>query len=151
MRDVVNIAAALSDENRVRALAAVGSGELCVCQLIELLQLAPSTVSKHMSILRQAGLVDARKDGRWMYYRLPDARGESSAVAKEAVKWAMRAIGDGLQITQDRKRLAAIKCENPEVLCKRQIGRNSKCCSSAPATPVGVRWRKDSPKLSKAT
>ncbi len=154
MREIVSIAAALSDENRVRALAAIGEGELCVCQLIELLQLAPSTVSKHMSILRQAGLVDARKDGRWMYYRLPDARGESPAVAKVAVKWAMRAIGDGLQITQDRKRLASIKCVNPEVLCKRQMGKSgkdSKCCSSAPATRVEVRWRKGSPRLSKAT
>ena len=151
MRDLLNVAGALSDENRVRALAVLAEGELCVCQLIELPQLAPSTVSKHMSILRQAGLVDARKEGRWMYYRLPDARGESSAVAKEAVKWAMRSLGDGLQVTEDRKRIGAIKCENPEVLCKRQMGKDSTCCSSAPATPVGVKWRKDSPKPSKAT
>jgi DNA-binding transcriptional ArsR family regulator len=60
---------ALSDPNRVRALMALRNGELCVCQLIELLQLAPSTVSKHMSILKQAGLVASRKDSRWVYYR----------------------------------------------------------------------------------
>jgi ArsR family transcriptional regulator len=46
-------------------------GELCVCQLIKMLGLAPSTVSKHMSILRQARLVQARKEGKWMYYRFP--------------------------------------------------------------------------------
>ncbi len=68
----LSIARALSDENRVRALMMLSRGELCVCQLIEMLGLAPSTVSKHMSILRQARLVDASKHGRWMYYRLPD-------------------------------------------------------------------------------
>lgn len=152
MRDLVNVAAALSDENRVRALAVLNQGELCVCQLIELLQLAPSTVSKHMSILRQAGLVDSRKDGRWAYYFLPDAKSESSAVAKEAVKWAIRSLGDGAQITADRKRIAAIKCESPEDLCRRQLCKtDSACCSSAPATPVAARWQKDSPRRLRAT
>jgi ArsR family transcriptional regulator, arsenate/arsenite/antimonite-responsive transcriptional repressor len=43
---------------------------LCLSQIIELLGLAPSTVSKHMAILHQAGLAETRKDGRWIYYRL---------------------------------------------------------------------------------
>ena len=46
--------------------------ELCVCQIVELLGLAPSTVSKHLAILKQARLVDSRKEGRWMFYRLAD-------------------------------------------------------------------------------
>jgi AhpD family alkylhydroperoxidase len=50
---------------------ALWDGELCVCQMIELLGLAPSTVSKHISILRPAELLESRKDGRWIYYRLP--------------------------------------------------------------------------------
>ncbi len=79
MDDLLLIGSALSDRNRVRALAQLQGGELCVCQIIELLQLSPSTVSKHMSILRHAGLVEARKDGRWMYYHLPSARDGSSA------------------------------------------------------------------------
>jgi DNA-binding transcriptional ArsR family regulator len=58
------------------------SGELCVCQVTEVLQLAPSTVSKHMSILRQAGLVEARKEGRWIYYRLV---GHPSQAAQQAI------------------------------------------------------------------
>lgn len=62
------ITKALSDLSRVRLLSALEQGELCVCQLIALLKLAPSTVSKHMSILRQAGLVSSRKDSRWVYY-----------------------------------------------------------------------------------
>jgi len=50
----------------------LSGGELCACQIIEMLGLAPSTVSKHMSILRQAGLVETRKEGRWIYYRLAE-------------------------------------------------------------------------------
>lgn len=71
LANVNDIGKALSDPNRVRALMALRKGELCVCQIIELLNLAPSTVSKHMSILRQAGLVESRKDSRWVYYRIP--------------------------------------------------------------------------------
>ena len=73
MREFIDINKALSDESRVRALLALRDQELCVCQLIELLGLAPSTVSKHMTILKQAGLVEGRKDGRWIYYRLADS------------------------------------------------------------------------------
>ena len=63
---------ALADENRVRALLALRSHELCVFQVTELLGLAPSTVSKHTSILKQARLVDSRKNGHWIYYLLAD-------------------------------------------------------------------------------
>ena len=70
MRGMTDLFKALGDENRLRTLYALKRGELCVCQLIALLDLAPSTVSKHLSILRSAGLADSRKEGRWMYYRL---------------------------------------------------------------------------------
>ena len=69
MLDFMAIAKSLADENRVRLLLALQKQELCVCQLIELIGLAPSTVSKHMSILKQAHLVETRKEGRWVYYR----------------------------------------------------------------------------------
>ena len=71
MKDCLNITKALADENRLRMLLALQDGELCVCQITELMGLAMSTVSKHLSILYQAGLVNARKEGRWMYYSLP--------------------------------------------------------------------------------
>ena len=70
LASIVRIGLALSDSTRVRLLHALRGGELCVCQLIELVGLSPSTVSKHLSILRDAGLVDSRKDGRWVHYRL---------------------------------------------------------------------------------
>ena len=81
MRDLMAVIKALADENRVRILMALGPKELCVCQIVELLGLAPSTVSKHMAILKQARLVDSRKEGRWMFYRL--AEEDASIEAKE--------------------------------------------------------------------
>ena len=75
MKQLSNITRALADENRIRILAALEVRELCVCQITELLRLAPSTVSKHLLLLRHAGLIDSRKDGRWIYYRLSEAPG----------------------------------------------------------------------------
>ncbi len=80
MRDVVTIAKALSNENRVRILAILEGRELCVCQVIELLGLAPSTVSKHLSILKQARLIDGRKQGRWSRKTRSAGRSMASAV-----------------------------------------------------------------------
>ena len=118
MNDVLDVTKALADANRLRALMALGGGELCVCQIIELLSLAPSTVSKHMSILRQAGLVVARKESRWMYYRLP-GRGTSKTV-KEALAWVRRNLSEAPQIAQDSRRLARILNMSRETLCKKQ-------------------------------
>ena len=118
MNDVLNITKALADSNRLRALVALSDGELCVCQIIELLGLAPSTVSKHLSILHQAGLVETRKEGRWMYYRL--AGREASKAVREALAWSRRNLADAPQIVQDAKKLAKIVSTDRETLCKRQ-------------------------------
>jgi ArsR family transcriptional regulator, arsenate/arsenite/antimonite-responsive transcriptional repressor len=118
MNEVLDIAKALGDGNRLRALMALTSGELCVCQIIEVLGLAPSTVSKHMSILRQAGLGEARKDGRWMYYCLA-GRGASKP-ARDAVAWVRRNLAETPQIAHDLKTLRRILQINREELCKRQ-------------------------------
>lgn len=118
MNEVLDIAKALADGNRLRALMALTEGELCVCQIIEMLELAPSTVSRHMSILRRAGLVETRKEGRWMYYRLA-SQGVSKA-AKEAIAWGRRNLAGTPQIARDQKTLQKILQINREELCKRQ-------------------------------
>jgi len=121
MRDVVTIGKALSDDNRVRILAILEGRELCVCQVIELLGLAPSTVSKHLSILKHARLIDGRKHGRWMYYRLADE--DVPAVAKDAIGWALNALGRDKQRAEDAERLLQILTIDPEVLCLTQRER----------------------------
>ena len=117
----MNITKALSEENRVRIILALRNGELCVCEIIALLSLAPSTVSKHMSILRQAGIVEGRKEGRWMYYRLAgkDAPGE----VQRAISWVCGSVLEKEVIRNDAKRLDEILRVGREVLCGQQKKR----------------------------
>lgn len=121
MRALLQITKALGDETRVRTLLALGQGELCVCQITELFGLAPSTMSKHLSILYQAGLVESRKEGRWIYYRLPDD--PSSVVAAEAIDWIVKSLADHPHAREDRQRLKHILKTDPVELCKRQCRR----------------------------
>lgn len=118
MLEILNITKALSDENRVRALMMLTGGELCVCQIIEMLGLAPSTVSKHMSILRQSGLVQVRKQGRWMYYSL--AGKDSSVQVKQAIEWLISSAANDPKIRQDKKKLHKLLTIDKEELCKMQ-------------------------------
>lgn len=115
MKELIAIAKALSDEGRVRALKALLGGELCVCQIIEFLGLAPSTVSKHMAVLYQAGLVEMRKDGRWTYYC---AVGESGS---PGIRAAMKMLEDSLKrdpaIRGDSRRLKSIRRMQLSDLC----------------------------------
>jgi ArsR family transcriptional regulator len=65
---------ALADPLRLQLLEALGSGERCVCDLTGDLGLAQSKVSFHLRVMRQAGLIEGRQEGRWIYYRLrPEA------------------------------------------------------------------------------
>ncbi|OGS36824.1 MAG: hypothetical protein A2293_04130 [Elusimicrobia bacterium RIFOXYB2_FULL_49_7] len=91
MKEIIAIAKALSDENRVKALVLLCNREICVCQIVEFLKLAPSTVSKHMSILKAAGLVESRKDERWMYYRL--AHKEVTPAVSDILNWLTSHLG----------------------------------------------------------
>jgi ArsR family transcriptional regulator len=70
MNDLVLLARALADPTRIRILAALRQGELCVCELYDALELNQSTLSGHLQIIRQAGLVSTRRQGKWIYYRL---------------------------------------------------------------------------------
>ena len=117
MREILGITKALADENRLRALYALQSGELCLCQIIELLALAPSTVSKHMSILRQARLIEGRKQGRWIYYRLIDA--DRPVEVQTAIAWICGALTKTKKIQEDGRRLKKILCIDPEELCRK--------------------------------
>ena len=117
MKNYLAVTKALSDPNRVRMLCALRAGELCVCQLIELLGLAPSTVSKHLSILNQAGLIDSRKEGRWVYYRLPHQQKEG--VAAGMIKETFKALANSAAIIEDDKRLSAIREADLEEICRK--------------------------------
>lgn len=119
MREFMRITKALADPNRVRVLLALKPGELCVCQISELLGLAPSTISKHLSLLHHAGLIESRKDERWVFYRLP---GRNADIAvREAVDWVQKSLGKTPEADADRRRLKRILQLDPSTICQRQL------------------------------
>jgi ArsR family transcriptional regulator len=75
MKELVLATRAFADPSRVRILAALRERELCVCELCDALAATQSTLSTHLQVIRNAGLVSARKQGKWMYYAItPDAK-----------------------------------------------------------------------------
>ncbi len=121
MQSTLRVTKALADLQRVRILMMLQPGELCVCQIMEVLGLAPSTVSKHLSILSTAGLVDSRKEGRWMYFRLPE--GSAGAFTRPVLKWLGATLGNDETIKRDTKKLRTVVACDPGILCRRQRER----------------------------
>ncbi len=108
-------AKAVADRTRIRILKLLEGGELCVCQIVAVLGLAPATVSKHLSLLKGAGLLRARRDGRWAYYRLAD-RGASPFVA--GARGMIDALPPDDAVTAgDRARLAQIGAMTMTEVC----------------------------------
>ena len=114
MRDFLAVTKALSDPNRVRTLMFLQGGELCLCQIIKMLGLAPSTVSKHMAVLHNARLVESRKEGRWVFFHLAESR---DPVIRGAIKWAGDALAGDRQARSDAKAIKAVRKLNREKLC----------------------------------
>ena len=110
MQDVLSVTKALSDGNRLRTIMALRDmTELCVCQVTEMLGLAPATVSRHMSVLQNAGLVESRKDGRWVFYRISEAAKSEPIVT--VMDWLGESLDHSAEIRADRKYLRKIaKC-----------------------------------------
>ena len=121
MRETLRITKALADIQRVRILMMLGAGELCVCQIVEVLALAPSTVSKHLAVLSGAGLVDMRKAGRWAYYRLP--AGTAGAFMRPVLKWLVNKLKNDGTIEKDAGNLKRVVVCDPGGLCRLQRKR----------------------------
>jgi len=97
MRTTAQFFKALSEEPRLRILALLLNGELCVCDLMAVLQLPQSTISRHLAYLRNTGWVKGRRRGVWMYYRLAET---PTPFAKELVALLdkkLRELPDTLQ------------------------------------------------------
>ena len=122
LRETLRVTRALGDPQRLRILMMLAPGELCVCQIVEVLGLAPSTVSKHLSILAAADLAMSRKDGRWTYYRLQNPGAGVSS--QPVLDWLGDALRDDEKIKQDAKELKAVTAGDPEDLCRRQRPRD---------------------------
>jgi len=103
---IVNIAKAFSEAKRLRILMALRKRELCSCEISELLALTDSTVSTHMGILKRAGLVVSRKDGRWVHYRLPE---EPETQIRDVLNWIHSTLKDSPRIKEDEAKLKGAK------------------------------------------
>lgn len=113
LQSSVAAARALGHPARLRTIAILRSGELCVCQITEVLRLAPSTVSAHLKELKRAGLVSERKDGRWVYFDLIDD--ESTRSWTEA---ALSGVVNDPQIEADERLVAELRRLPVEDLCR---------------------------------
>lgn len=123
MNNLLPVFKALSDRNRLRIFAALTiKEELCACQINELLQVTGATASRHMGILISSGLVNSRKEGRWVYYCLSSEDASFAPV----MKWMRDGFTQDLGLQEDRKLLAEIVACEPEELCRRQ--RGAECC-----------------------
>jgi ArsR family transcriptional regulator len=98
---------ALSDRNRLRLLNLMGEDEVCVCFFVEILKMPQPKVSRHLAYLRRAGIVEARREGKWMHYRIAPPSDKYARRILEAVReW----LGRDREMQQDRARLIKICC-----------------------------------------
>ncbi len=102
---------ALSDSNRIRIVKMLQKKSLCVCEIKDVLKLATSTVSKHLSILRKAGLIVDWKDGKWINYKINP---EPDSLEANALLYTQLQIEDDETIKNDRR---LISCVDRNILC----------------------------------
>jgi DNA-binding transcriptional ArsR family regulator len=110
---------AVSDPTRVRILKILESGEICVCQIIAVIQLSQSTISKHLFLLKVAGLIKDRKDKKWVFYSLDgkDADGYAGRVLRNLRGW----LNDDPLIARDRERTIFARKLGPVTICARKM------------------------------
>jgi ArsR family transcriptional regulator len=99
---------ALADPTRLRILALLVAGEVCVCEIHDTLRLPQPTTSRHLAYLRRTGLVEARRDATWMHYRLADV----DPVVKGIVQQAAHVMSHIKDATRDRRRFESC-CGRP--------------------------------------
>jgi ArsR family transcriptional regulator len=116
---------ALADRTRLRIIGLLASGEVCVCHIHESLGIAQPKASRHLAYLRKAGLVDARKDGLWVHYRLARLDDRVMQTVLEAVSHAVGHLGTA---EKDFRRLAARTEVTPP---GRSLPLVACCCSSS--------------------
>lgn len=98
---------ALADRTRLRLLNLMGADEVCVCFFVEILKTNQPKISRHLAYLRRAGIVDARREGQWMHYRIVEPSDRDAArVLKDVMTWL---VNDS-EMQRDRLRLVKICC-----------------------------------------
>jgi ArsR family transcriptional regulator len=98
---------ALADRTRLRLLNLMGRDEVCVCYFVEVLKTPQPKISRHLAYLRRAGIVGARREGKWMHYRITEPVDQRAAeVLKNIQDW----LASDLEMEKDRGRLVRMCC-----------------------------------------
>src|SRR3954464_13119335 len=98
---------ALADRTRLRLLNLMGETEVCVCFFVEVLKVNQPKISRHLAYLRRAGVVEARREGKWMHYRVVEPPGQHAArIFKEVRAW----LKEDADMRRDRERLVKVCC-----------------------------------------
>ena len=105
--DLVTLFQALGDKTRLRLLNLLAGGELCVCYFVEILGESQPKISRHLGYLRRAGIVAARRDGKWMHYRLVRPADARQARALDCV---LHVLGEDRRMQRDRAQLERACC-----------------------------------------
>jgi len=122
MKKTIEITKALADRNRLRIIIMLSwYEELCVCQIADVLKITMPSVSRHMSKLAVARLIESRKDGRWIYYRL------SEEFPFELLDWLEDNLSDSREIQNDRCILEKVLSEKSMDFCKNNSNSRRKC------------------------
>jgi ArsR family transcriptional regulator len=98
---------ALADRTRLRLLNLMGDDQVCVCFLVEALKMSQPKISRHLAYLRRAGIVAARRDGKWMHYRLSSP---ANARAAEILAAVRAGLAQDAAMQSDRSRLLKLCC-----------------------------------------
>jgi ArsR family transcriptional regulator, arsenate/arsenite/antimonite-responsive transcriptional repressor len=104
---IENLFRALADRTRLRLINLMGDSEVCVCFLVAILKTSQPKISRHLAYLRRAGVVAARREGKWMHYRLIDPPDEEAA---RIFREARHSLAADAEMQSDRERLARICC-----------------------------------------
>jgi DNA-binding transcriptional ArsR family regulator len=112
LRILVEASKGLAHPARLRLLAMLASGELCVCQMTAVLGLAPSTVSQHLSVLSRGGLVADRKEGKLVFYRL-----DEGATAAGVLTPVLALLADDDRVQADRRLVERLRRVPVTELC----------------------------------
>lgn len=131
---------AVADPTRVRILKILEEGEMCVCQVIAVIALGQSTISKHLFLLRAAGLIKDRRDRKWVHYSLDGKGGNSYAgpMLRNIRKW----LNEDPLVRKDRERAALARKIGPVAICERGMslpGRKTARRRPPPGRDASVR------------
>ena len=119
MKKLTNIIKSLSDETRLRVIKLLEERELCVCELIQVLDMSQPRISRHLRVLKNAGLVDDRREGKWVYYSL--CNGTDNEEIKAILKTIAVLGNDNPAVKKDKKNLKkAVRLSETEGTCAKQ-------------------------------